>query len=399
MKRPAERLMQTAQHLTSPAFVFDLDLLDESARRARQVTQGAGCRLLYSIKACAHRAVLQRLLPTVDGFSCSSAFEARWAREIARSTHSVHCTAPGLGPADVDTLVTLCDYLSFNSLSQQRLAEYHEAPQAQYGLRVNPGFSLVPDERYDPCRKHSKLGILPDELEASLSADRKLPERITGLQIHTNCDSSDFGQLLETVRRLDRRLGVVLDQIAWVNLGGGYLFDDPQAVDHLGECVEILASGRHVEVFLEPGAGIVNDCGYLVTTVVDLLVRDGCQIAVLDTTINHLPEVFEYELVTEVVDAIQGEGHEYLLAGASCLAGDLFGAYTFAEPLKMGQRIVFAKVGAYTLVKAHMFNGICLPGVYTTCAESGLALEYQPDYNDFVRPLHQRSEFGQLGSI
>ncbi|MCH8193013.1 MAG: 2Fe-2S ferredoxin, partial [Planctomycetes bacterium] len=127
-----------------------------------------------------------------------------------------------------------------------------------------------------------------------------------------------------------------------------------------------------------------------VTTVVDLLVRDGCQIAVLDTTINHLPEVFEYELVTEVVDAIQGDGYEYLLAGASCLAGDLFGAYTFADPLRIGQRIVFAKVGAYTLVKAHMFNGICLPGAYTTCAESGLTLEYQPDYDDFVRQLWDR---------
>ncbi|MCH8193014.1 MAG: 2Fe-2S ferredoxin, partial [Planctomycetes bacterium] len=249
MKRASVLAMETAPDLTTPAFVFDLDLLDESVRRAREVTQGAGCRLLYSVKACAHRAVMRRILPAVEGFSCSSPFEARWTREIVRSTQSIHCTAPGLRPADIDELVTTCDYLSFNSFSQYRSAEHHEAPRAQYGLRVNPEYSLVSDERYDPCREHSKLGILPDELEASLSPDRKLPERITGLQIHTNCDSSDFGQLLETVRGLDRRLGVVLDQVAWINLGGGYLFDDPKAVDRLGECMEILAKGRHVELF------------------------------------------------------------------------------------------------------------------------------------------------------
>ena len=135
------------------------------------------------------------------------------------------------------------------------------------------------------------------------------------------------------------------------------------------------------------------------STVVDLLVRDGRSIAILDTTVNHLPEVFEFELMTEVIDAIQGEGHEYLLAGASCLAGDLFGAYTFAEPLRIGRRIVFAKVGAYSLVKAHMFNGICLPRVYTYCAESGLTLECQTDYDDFVRPLKTRSGFAELGRL
>ncbi|MCH8215767.1 MAG: hypothetical protein IH892_03230 [Planctomycetes bacterium] len=390
MKRSSVLAMETAADLTTPAFVFDLDLLDDSAGRARQVTQGAGCRLLYSVKACAHRAVMRRILPVVEGFSCSSPFEARWTREIVRSTQSIHCTAPGLRPADIDELVTTCDYLSFNSLGQHRLAEHHEAPQAQYGLRVNPEYSLVSDDRYDPCCKHSKLGILPDELEASFSPGRKLPDRVTGLHIHSNCDSSDFGQLRETVRRLDRRLGHVLDQVAWINLGGGYLFDDPEAIDRLRECMEILGKGRQVEVFIEPGAGIVNDCGHMVSTVVDLLVRDGRSIAILDTTVNHLPEVFEFELMTEVIDAIQGEGHEYLLAGSSCLAGDLFGGYTFAKPLRIGQRILFAQVGAYSLVKAHMFNGICLPRVYTYCAESGLTLECQTDYDDYVRQLWDR---------
>lgn len=390
MKRSSVLAMETDEDLTTPAFVFDLDVLDESARRARQVTQGAGCRLLYSVKACVHRAVLRRLLPAVEGFSCSSPFEARWAREIAGPAHSIHCTAPGLRPADVDELVTLCDYLAFNSLGQRRLGEHQKAPHAYYGLRINPEYSLVSDERYDPCRKHSKLGILPAELEASLSPGGKLPDRITGLHIHSNCDSSDFGQLRETVRRLDRRLGQVLDQVAWINLGGGYLFDDPEAVDRLGECMEILGSGRDVEVFLEPGAGIVNDCGHLVSTVVDLLVRDGRSVAILDTTAYHLPEVLEYELVTEVVDAIGGAGHEYLLAGASCLAGDLFGGYTFAEPLQVGRRVVLSKVGAYSLVKGHMFNGICQPEVYTYSSDSGLRLEYQTDYDDFLRPLQSR---------
>ena len=108
----------------------------------------------------------------------------------------------------------------------------------------------------------------------------------------------------------------------------------------------------------------MRDNGYLVSEVLDLFQSDGKGVAVLDTTVNHMPEVFEYQYRPEVLGHSDAGSQEYVLAGISCLAGDVFGEYRFDEPLRVGSRVVFTDVGAYTIVKASTFNGIPLPTVY-----------------------------------
>ncbi len=121
----------------------------------------------------------------------------------------------------------------------------------------------------------------------------------------------------------------------------------------------------------------------MVAQVVDLFESDGVQVAVLDTTVNHIPEVFEYQFSPDVVDDTNEGRYCYILAGATCLAGDVFGEYAFDTPLVVGSRVTFTGVGAYTLVKSHMFNGINLPTIYARTPAGELTLHKQFDYEDF----------------
>ena len=205
-----------------------------------------------------------------------------------------------------------------------------------------------------------------------------------GLLVHSNCDSTDLGDLLGTVQHLDVRLERVLERVEWVNLGGGYLFEESENIDPFCEAVGLLTSKYGLEVFIEPGAAMVRGAGYLMSTVLDLFDSGGENVAVLDTTVNHMPEVFEYDYSPDVVGHRDGGPHRYILAGASCLAGDLFGEYAFEDALKVGSRVVFANVGAYTLVKAHMFNGINLPAVYALTEEGELVVKRRFGYEDFL---------------
>jgi Diaminopimelate decarboxylase len=75
--------------------------------------------------------------------------------------------------------------------------------------------------------------------------------------------------------------------------------------------------------------------------------------------------------------------YTYQLAGASCLSGDLFGDYNFAQPLEINSRVVFTDAGAYTIVKANMFNGINLPRVYLLDQMGNLELLKQYDYSHY----------------
>ncbi|MBU4443864.1 2Fe-2S ferredoxin, partial [bacterium] len=236
---------------------------------------------------------------------------------------------------------------------------------------------------YNPCRKHSKLGVPLNKLSEIVNNGHKPLNDIKGLHFHTNCESTDFDHLIRTVKHIDTCLPGVLGQVNWVNLGGGYLFQGANNSDKLLETLSFLRKKYDIEIFFEPGKAIVGNAGYIVSSVLDVFESDGCIIAVLDTTINHMPEVFEYQYKPDVMQESTDGKYKYILAGATCLAGDLFGEYRFDEPLEIGSRIVFEEMGSYTLVKAHMFNGVNLPTIYAYTQGGKLELKKQFDYNDF----------------
>jgi carboxynorspermidine decarboxylase len=160
----------------------------------------------------------------------------------------------------------------------------------------------------------------------------------------------------------------LLDRLRWVDLGGGYLLQDVDDMGPLHEAVQRMRA-RGLVVIMEPGSAIVAAAGYLVGSVVDVFDAQGQQIAVLDTSINHAPEVFEYAWSPDVVGAEHAREDEvgegvHLVTGSTCLAGDVFGRYRFPAPLEIGARVVFTDLGAYSFVKAHRFNGVNLPTVY-----------------------------------
>ena len=379
-----ESRLALSREVATPAFVYDEAGLHRLIDTLDPVKQATGCKVLFSLKAFSFIDAIELMAPRLDGFAASSLFEARLAREVCGRGAEVHLTSPGIRPGDVDDLASLCDYVSFNSMSHLRVYGGRMAPYTSLGLRVNPQLSFVPDDRYDPCRPHSKLGVPLERLMATVAADRGQIAGVEGVHVHSNCDSTDLSQLLGTVRHLDERLGPLLHGMRWINLGGGYLFDEAGDVGQVVEAVATLESRYGLQVYLEPGAALVRSAGFVVASVLDVFPSEGVQVAVLDTTVNHMPEVLEYGFEPDVCGHDDEAEVEYLLAGSTCLAGDVFGVYRFAEPLEIGARVVFGNAGAYTLSKAHTFNGVNLPSVYALDRSGGLTLKKRYGYGDYA---------------
>ncbi|TAN71531.1 MAG: carboxynorspermidine decarboxylase [Methylobacter sp.] len=364
---------------SSPAFVLDEIEITRVLDILAELRTQCGCKVLYSIKSLPFSAVMDMALPFVDGFSVSSLFEARLADEVLAGQGSIHLTTPGIRHDELDELSSLCSYISFNSLTQYQ--RYAEAAQTQtsIGLRVNPKLSFLQDERFDPCRQHSKLGVAIDDLSRSICLDQ-----IQGLHIHNIFSATDFRPLIKTIDQLRQHFGVELAQLEWLNIGGGYLFG--QIEDHrpFVELVNKLIHDFGVEVYIEPGKGVVGRAGYLVATVLDSFVSDGETIVILDTSVNHNPEVFEYQRQPELHEHDPDGQYTAILAGCTCLAGDVFGQYRFKEPLEVGDKVVFKNVGAYTLIKANRFNGYNLPDIYLSNALRVKKLKHY-DYQNYRR--------------
>lgn len=350
---------------SSPAFILDRQQVEASLQALAHLRRQSGCRVLYSIKSLPLSAVLQWVEPCVDGFSVSSLFEARLVDEITSRGGSLHITTPGLRVQEIAEISTRCSHISFNSLTQaQRLLPEVET-RCSPGLRINPKLSFADDARYDPCRRHSKLGAALQDVAVA-----PLLRHIDGLHFHSTFASRSFQPLLATVQHLQEVLGKRLHGLRWLNLGGGYLFD--QMTDSAAPFVEMVMRLREsfaLTVYIEPGNAVVGRAGYLLATVIDCFESDGKTVAVLDVSVNHHPEVFEYQRKPSLQEESPDGAHAAILAGSTCLAGDLFGEYRFDAPLQIGQRLVFQYVGAYSLVKAQRFNGYNLPDVYALDAD------------------------------
>lgn len=359
---------QDFPRLETPAFVYDERKIIRRLEHFAESRKTSGLKLLYSIKALPFAETLALLAPWVDGYSASSLFEARLADEAGRSgpfkTHALHITSPGLRVQDIGGIVRHCGHISFNSLEQCRRLLPATEGQASLGIRVNPGLSFLDDPRYDPCRPYSKLGVPIQELRAALTEDPALAARIEGLHFHTLFESRSFQPLRATLAHLEHALGPVLAGIRWLNLGGGYLVESEAEARALGDIVLDLKRRWPVEVYAEPGKALVGACGWLVASVIDRFTRDGKPIAVVDTGVHHLPEAFEYQKPPALAEHRPDGAYPCLLAGCTCLAGDVFGEYRFERPLEVGDRVAFAHVGAYALAKASRFNGHDWPSIY-----------------------------------
>ena len=362
----SDAFVQISGSIITPAFIYEEEYIRHRCEHLRRIADEAGCTLLYALKALTLPGVLELISPYVQGFSASSLFESIIARDGLPAGGSVHVTSPGLRPDEIGRISGLCDYLSFNSVSQWSRHRDDIAEKVKVGLRVNPQMSFLEDSRYDPCRPHSKLGAPIGQVKESLEHEYDLQRGLSGILIHNNCNAPDFRELLLTVQKVETELGWLLHSLEWINLGGGYLFDaESSNIEALHEAVGSLKSKYGLEVFIEPGSAFVREAGFLVATVLDLIETDGKRIAILDTSVNHVPEAFEYQWRPDVLNDVDGGEFSYILAGSTCLAGDLFGEYSFAQPLEIDSKVVITGVGAYNLVKAHTFNGLTLPSIYS----------------------------------
>ncbi|SJM93482.1 carboxynorspermidine decarboxylase [Crenothrix polyspora] len=353
--------IQTAKDslLSSPVFVLDATEIIANLTVLAKLREQCGVKILYSIKALPSCAVLAMAQPFVDGFSVSSLFEARLAHHVLGRKGEIHLTTPGIRSDEIAELAAIVTHINFNSLTQHAQFVDSVKIRSSIGLRVNPKLSFAADTRFDPCRPHSKLGVDIDALWLSNVLDR-----VHGLHIHTVFSARDFTPLIKIVEKLRAYMSDKLAKLRWINLGGGYLFSEIRDHQPFIDLVLALKKDFDLDVYIEPGKAVVGNTGYLMATVLDSFVSDGKAIAILDTSVNHNPEVFEYQHRPALYEHDEQGQYSMILAGCSCLAGDVFGEYRFKAPLKIGDKVVFKNVGAYSLIKANRFNGYALPSVY-----------------------------------
>ena len=346
----------------SPCYVCDLGLLRKNLDVLAGVRNRTDCSILLALKGFAMFSTFPLIGRYLQGICASSPHEARLGREEFGG--EVHVYAPAYSEKDIEELLPLVNHFSFNSIAQWQ--RYRERIQksgqgVRCGLRINPQYSEVQVELYNPCAPNSRLGITADELQGQDL------DGISGLHFHTMCEQNS-DTLERTLAEVEKKFASYFARLQWINFGGGHhITRSDYDVDRLCNIINSFKARYGLEVYLEPGEAIALNAGMLVTTVLDIIDRKK-PIAVLDTSAAaHMPDVLEMPYRPEVVGGgLPGEKqYTYQLAGLSCLAGDVIGDYSFDTPPAIGQKLVFLDMLHYTMVKNNTFNGVHLPAIAT----------------------------------
>lgn len=368
----------------SPSYVLEEALLRRNLAVFDRVQRESGAKIILALKGFAFWSAFPWMRDTLHGATASSLHEARLAyEEFGRETH-VYSVA--YTDEEFPEILRMADHLVFNSFSQwARFRGQVKAHGGQTGrevacgIRVNPGHSEIETPLYDPCYTGSRLGVLrtefrPEELEG-----------ISGLHFHAHCGNNS-DTLERVVASFEKLYGEFIPRLQWVNFGGGHhITRADYDVERLIRVVKTFREKWGVDVYLEPGEAAGWQTGPLVGSVLDI-VRNGADIAILDVSATaHMPDTLEmpYRPAVRGADLPGKLPYTYRLGGNTCLAGDVIGDYSFAQPLKIGDRVVFEDMIHYTIVKNTTFNGVTLPSLCIWTREGELRVVRRFGYETY----------------
>ena len=346
-----------ASRVPSPCFVVDEVAVEENLQILNRVQKESGAKVLLALKAFSMWSLGPLVAKYLSGTCASGLHEALLGREYFGG--EVHTYSAAYTEKDLKEILKISDHVVFNSPGQWKRFRSICPSGKHYGLRVNPQHSEGATPLYDPSAPFSRLGTPRDAIQPGDL------DGMTGLHFHNLCEQ-DFPPLQRTLAAFEQKFGGLMKGMKWMNLGGGHHITRPDyQVEALISLVKEFARKWGVQVYLEPGEAIAWKSGVLVAEVLDTM-HNGMPIAILDTSATcHMPDTLEMPYRAQVIGA--GEAgelpHTVRLGGQSCLAGDVIGDYSFDQPLKIGQRLVFEDMAYYTMVKTTTFNGVRLPSI------------------------------------
>ena len=379
--------------IPSPCYVVEEELLHKNLQLIKSVSERSGAEIIMAFKAFAIWKLFDITRQYIPHSTASSLSEAKLAFEKLGS--KAHTFAPVYKDSEIETIAQCSSHITFNSLAQYyRHKSVAEKYNISCGVRINPEYSDVETDLYNPCAPGSRFGIIRDQLP------EQLPEGIEGHHFHTLCESTSY-DLENTLKVVEERFSPWLSQVKWINMGGGHLMTRKgYDTEHLIELIKgFKARHPHLHVILEPGSAHVWRTGVLVSEIQDIVENHGIKTAIVDVSFAcHMPDCLEMPYQPKIIGAkiIDKENSQlstlnsqlsYRMGGNSCLSGDFVGDWMFDHELQVGERIVFEDMNHYTNVKTNMFNGITHPSIALRRLDGSIEILRKYSYEDYFNRM------------
>ena len=347
------------EQIPSPCYVLDEIYLEKNLELIDRIKRQAGIRILVALKGFSMWSTFPLVKKYLDGATASSLHEAMLCNEEFRQ--KAHLCAPVYLESEIEKITDIASHITFNSIQQfYRFRDQAVRKGLKMAIRINPEYSEVGTELYNPCVPGSRLGVTSTEMGKSL------PEGITGLHFHSLCEQN-ADALENTLLAIEEKFGRLLPALEWMNIGGGHHFTrNDYDIKRFIRVITHFRKKYNLEIIAEPGEAVGWQTGFLVATIQDIIHANGFKTAMLDVSFSaHMPDCLEMPYKPKIWGAHEPTSGlpTYRMGGNTCLAGDFMGDYSFPEILKPGDKIVLDDMIHYTMVKTTTFNGVNHPSI------------------------------------
>jgi diaminopimelate decarboxylase len=395
MSQPAktysyEFLDSIASKIGTPYWLLDAGLLRARIAEVKAVTEPAGVRVRYAMKALSNTRVLKEMRAAdlwIDAVS---------GNEVLRALHAGF-------PAGQKPPVIMLTADVFRNNARDVVLEHNIFPnigspgmihalaeagyQGDIAVRLNPGFGHGHVNACDTGGPSSKHGIWHERLAETVEEARHHGMRVVMLHAHIG-SGPKITELLQNLRRLTREYATLLQKfpdVEAVSLGGGIPHtyketEPPVDIVPLRELFQEAktelekAAGKPLRVEIEPGRYFVAPCATLVTRVMDVKRTEtnpkgpGRTFAMVDAGFVDLvrPAMYgSYHRITVIGARTSNPVQEIVVAGPLCESGDVFtrDASELLAPRRLprpepGDLICIHDGGAYGYVMSSNYNSI-----------------------------------------
>ena len=377
-----KKIVDSFDKLPSPSFVCEQDLLENNLKLLKRIQDEADVNILLALKGFALYSTFDLCSKYLKGCCASGLHEAILAKD--KFGGEVHTYSPAFKNEEIDEIIELSNHLVFNSFNQLNQFVNKARGKTSIGLRINPEYSSVEIDLYNPCAVNSRLGITKENFQEDNLQD------VEGFHFHALCEQN-VDALEGVLETFEKNFSQYFHNLKWINFGGGHhITRSDYDVEGL---IKLLKDFKkkypHLEVFLGPGEAVGWKTGYLVATVLDVI-QNGIDLVILDTSAEaHMPDTLAMPYRADIRNSGLPNEKEftYRLGGNTCLAGDIIGDYSFDKPLQIGDKIILEDMIHYTMVKTTTFNGIKLPSVVIKVSENCYQIVNNFGYNEYISRL------------
>ncbi|MBO0346065.1 carboxynorspermidine decarboxylase [Roseibium sp. CAU 1637] len=363
--------------METPYYLLDKAKLKANMEKIAWLREHSGAKSLLALKCFATWSVFDLMGEYMDGTTSSSLYEVKLGYQ--KFGGETHAYSVAYADNEIDEVLQNCDKILFNSIGQLSRFDTQSAGKVR-GLRVNPGVSTSEFDLADPARPFSRLG------EHDPALIEAVADKISGFMFHNNCENSDFGRFDEMLNLIESKFGHLIEKMDWISLGGGIHFTgEGYPLAQLAARLKRFSETFGVQVYLEPGEAAITGTATLEVTVLDTL-NNGKDLAIVDSSIEaHMLDLLIYREPAKI--SPNTGPHKVMVCGKSCLAGDIFGEFSFEKPVRPGDRLSIRDAAGYTMVKKNWFNGVKMPGIAIKEEDGTIRLVRAFGYEDYVSSL------------